>query len=102
MFGGSGGEIYTVFDEESESEVENLEILHPESAIRESHQKIENPYFPLFFLFLFFFGRNQVLALIFCADFGFAVKICGFRRPGTKIQKIDLEILTPNPPNAPH
>ena len=28
--GGSGGEIYTVFDEESESEVENHEILHPD------------------------------------------------------------------------
>ena len=28
--GGSGGEIYTVFDEESESEAENLEILQPD------------------------------------------------------------------------
>ena len=34
MFSGSsGGEIYTVFDEESESEVENREILHPAIAI---------------------------------------------------------------------
>ena len=32
--GGSGGEIYTVFDEESESEVENLEILHPDLEIQ--------------------------------------------------------------------
>ena len=29
----AGGEIYTVFDEESESEVENLEILHPDLEI---------------------------------------------------------------------
>ena len=31
---GSGGEICTVFDEESESEVENLEILHPDFEMR--------------------------------------------------------------------
>ena len=33
VVGGSGGEIYTVFDEESESEVENLEILHPDLEV---------------------------------------------------------------------
>ena len=49
--GGSGGEIYTVFDDESESEVENLEILHPDPEIKEKQKKIENPYFPLFPLF---------------------------------------------------
>ena len=38
IFGGSGGEIYTVFDEESESEVENLEILHPDLEIQENHE----------------------------------------------------------------
>ena len=35
-FWGPGGEIYTVFDEESESEVENLEILHPDLEIQEN------------------------------------------------------------------
>ena len=48
---GSGGEIYTVFDEESESEVENLEILHPDLEIKENHQKIEiliSPYLCFF------------------------------------------------------
>ena len=39
FFGGSGGEIYTVFDEESESEVENLEILHPDLEIKENQTK---------------------------------------------------------------
>ena len=29
-----GGDIYTIFDEESESEVENLEILHPDLEIQ--------------------------------------------------------------------
>ena len=33
VLGGSGGEIYTVFDEESESEVENLGFLHPDLEI---------------------------------------------------------------------
>ena len=42
--GGSGGEIYTVFDEESESEVENLEqeILHPDLEIKKNKKNIEN------------------------------------------------------------
>ena len=39
VVGGSGGEIYTVFDEESESEVENLEILHPDLEIQENQEK---------------------------------------------------------------
>ena len=39
VVGGSGGEIYTVFDEESESEVENLEILHPDLEIKEKPLK---------------------------------------------------------------
>ena len=39
IFGGSGGEIYTVFDEESESEVENLEILHPDLELKENSDK---------------------------------------------------------------
>ena len=44
LAGGSGGEIYTVFDEESESEVENLEILHPDLEIKISkyRKKIDN------------------------------------------------------------
>ena len=58
FLGGSGGEIYTAFDEESESEVENLESLHPELEIRENHQKIEHLDFPLFFLFHLFFGEE--------------------------------------------
>ena len=40
VVGGSGGEIYTVFDEESESEVENLEILHPDLEIQENQEKL--------------------------------------------------------------
>ena len=39
FFLGSVGEICTVFDEESESEVENLEILHPDLEIKENPQK---------------------------------------------------------------
>ena len=39
VFGSSGGEIYTAFDEESESEVENLEILHPDLEIKENPEK---------------------------------------------------------------
>ena len=35
----SGCEIYTVFDEEFESEVENLEILHPDLEIQEIRKK---------------------------------------------------------------
>ena len=44
FFFGSGGEIYTVFDEESESEseVKNLEILHPDLEIQENQQKNRN------------------------------------------------------------
>ena len=46
VVGGSGGEIYTVFDEESESEVENLEILHPDLEIQENQKKtLKNLYF---------------------------------------------------------
>ena len=37
---GSGGEIYTVFDEESESEVENLETLHADLEINEKTSKM--------------------------------------------------------------
>ena len=40
IFSGSGGEIYTVWDEESESEVENLGILHPDLEIKEKNLKI--------------------------------------------------------------
>ena len=58
FWGGSGGEIYTVFDEESESEVENLEILHPDLEIKENQTKQENPNFPLFLLFVLFFGEG--------------------------------------------
>ena len=46
---GSGGEIYySVFEEESESEVDNLEILHPDLEIKEKPKSVENRYFPLF------------------------------------------------------
>ena len=34
---------YTVFDEESESEVENLEILHPDLEIQENQGKPRDP-----------------------------------------------------------
>ena len=40
--GVSGGEMYTVFDEESESEVENLEILHPDLEIKISKFRKKN------------------------------------------------------------
>ena len=56
FFGFRGGEIYTVFDEESESEVGNLEILHPDLEIKQNPPKNENPYFPLFLPFVLFFG----------------------------------------------
>ena len=36
IFGGSGGEIYTVFDEESESAVRIDEFLHPEEKIKKN------------------------------------------------------------------
>ena len=36
ILGGSGGEIYTVFDEESESAVRIDEFLHPEEKIKEN------------------------------------------------------------------
>ena len=52
-----GGEIYTVFDEESESEVENLEILHPDLEIKENPKKSRSPYFPLFS----FFGAGSLI-----------------------------------------
>ena len=58
---GSGGEIYTVFDEESESEVENLDILHPDLEIQENQEKIEKPYF----LIIFGFSYLSLLALKF-------------------------------------
>ena len=46
--------------------------------------------------------ENQVLAVIFYVDFEFWHKICGFRRPGAKIwKKVDLKILTFNPPISP-
>ena len=35
----AGSEIFTVSDEESESEVKDLEILHPDSEITENHPK---------------------------------------------------------------
>ena len=38
-FFGSEGEIYIVFDEESKSEVKNLEIRHPDLEIQENHAK---------------------------------------------------------------
>ena len=40
VVGGSGGEIYTVFDEESESEVENLGFLHPDLEIKENQENL--------------------------------------------------------------
>ena len=49
FLGSGGGEIYAVFDEESESEVENIEILRPDLEIQENHKKLEiliSPYFP--------------------------------------------------------
>ena len=36
LFDGSGGEIRALFDEESEFEVEDLEILHPDLEIEEN------------------------------------------------------------------
>ena len=36
FWGGSGGEIYTVFDEESESAVRIDEFLHPEEKIKKN------------------------------------------------------------------
>ena len=51
ILGGSGGEIYTVFDEESESEVENLEILHPDLEIHEKQRIPRNDDFSLFSYF---------------------------------------------------
>ena len=36
---GSGGEIYTLVDEESESEVENLELCHPDPEFNEKPLK---------------------------------------------------------------
>ena len=36
ILGGSGGEIYTVFDEESESAVRIDEFLHPEEKIKKN------------------------------------------------------------------
>ena len=41
IFEGSGGKIYTVLDEESESEVKNLEILQPGLEIKENQTKME-------------------------------------------------------------
>ena len=52
IFGSSGGEIYTDFDEESESDVENLEILHPDLEIKENPEKCRKSLFLLFLLFL--------------------------------------------------
>ena len=50
--------MYTVFDEESESEVENPGFFHPDLENQENHKKIENPYFPVsFFICLFLGGR---------------------------------------------
>ena len=52
IFGDSGGEIYTVFDKESESDIKILEILHPDVEIKENLEKylklIFVPYFPFF------------------------------------------------------
>ena len=45
-----------VFDEESESEVENLEILHPDLEIQEIRKNVENPYFLIFDISLVFRG----------------------------------------------
>ena len=48
MFLGSGSEIDTVFDEESESGVKNLEILHGDIEIQENEVKnVEHLYFSL-------------------------------------------------------
>ena len=59
IFGGSGGEIYTVVDEESESEVENLEILHPDLAIKENSEKRWKSLF-LFISPISFFGGSLI------------------------------------------
>ena len=59
--GGSGGEVYTVFDQESESDVKNLEILHPDTEIKENHPKTRFSRVPLFnleFPYFPFFGRS--------------------------------------------
>ena len=38
--------------------------------------------------------ENQVLGVIFCVDFDFLIKICGFWRPGVKIKRFDLDIFS--------
>ena len=47
MFGGSEGEIYTVLDKESESEVENFEIPHSDLEIKENPEKRRKSLFPI-------------------------------------------------------
>ena len=54
----SGCEIYTIFDEESESEVENLEILHPDLEIEENQEKRRKPLFLIIFNIFSFFGGS--------------------------------------------
>ena len=51
IFGRSGGEMYTAFDEESESEVKNLENLHPDLEIKEKQKKTLKILIPLYFPF---------------------------------------------------
>ena len=58
IFGGSGGEIYTIFDEESEFEVENLEILHPDLEIKEKPEKRWKSWFPCISRIFPFFLRG--------------------------------------------
>ena len=48
MLGGSEGEIYTVFDEESESAVRIDEFLHPEEKLKENDIRKINFLPPLF------------------------------------------------------
>ena len=53
------GEVYTAFDQESESEVQNIEILQPDLDIKENHPKhIENQSYPIFMFWegMFYFS----------------------------------------------
>ena len=59
ILGGSGGEIYTVFDEESESDVKNLEILYPDFEIKENQNKSWKSLFPLISPVSPFFGGGE-------------------------------------------
>ena len=57
ILGGSGGEICRVFDEESESEVKNLENLHPDLEIKEKQKETLKI---MIFLYFPFFGGGTL------------------------------------------